>query len=289
MGRNESNESNTFEHTNEERNFATLACMTNELKLHRISVSKMDNNCYLLTSGDKGLLIDAADDALHSGGDLTLSGGQLELASGDDGAHAEGTLTVSGGTTAISTCYEGLEGAQVSITGGAVELVATDDGLNASDGSSSQGFGPHAQDTSACSVTISGGTLTIQASGDAIDSNGSLEITGGTIQCEGPTQGDTSILDFDTTGTITGGTFRGTGAAKMAQTLASTTQGVLTVRTGAQQAGTAITIKDEAGAILDTLEPSQPYELVIYSSSSLVPQATYQVQVGSQTLSAQAS
>ena len=63
MGRNESNQSNTFEHTNEERNFATLACMTNELKLHRISVSKMDNNCYLLTSGDKGLLIDAADDA----------------------------------------------------------------------------------------------------------------------------------------------------------------------------------------------------------------------------------
>lgn len=37
--------------------------MTTELKLHRISVSTMDNNCYLLAANGKGLLIDAADDA----------------------------------------------------------------------------------------------------------------------------------------------------------------------------------------------------------------------------------
>lgn len=37
--------------------------MTDNLTLHRISVSEMDNNCYLLVSGDEALLIDAADDA----------------------------------------------------------------------------------------------------------------------------------------------------------------------------------------------------------------------------------
>ncbi|WP_080795125.1 MBL fold metallo-hydrolase [Corynebacterium pacaense] len=37
--------------------------MSNELSLHHISVSAMDNNCYLLCANDKGLLIDAADDA----------------------------------------------------------------------------------------------------------------------------------------------------------------------------------------------------------------------------------
>lgn len=37
--------------------------MTNDLSLHSVSVSEMDNNCYLLASGDEGLLIDAADDA----------------------------------------------------------------------------------------------------------------------------------------------------------------------------------------------------------------------------------
>lgn len=37
--------------------------MTDNLTLHQISVSEMDNNCYLLVSGDEALLIDAADDA----------------------------------------------------------------------------------------------------------------------------------------------------------------------------------------------------------------------------------
>lgn len=37
--------------------------MTNELALHHISVSAMDNNCYLLSANGSGLLIDAADDA----------------------------------------------------------------------------------------------------------------------------------------------------------------------------------------------------------------------------------
>ena len=32
----------------------------NSLKLHHVSVSSMDNNCYLISSGDQGLLIDAA-------------------------------------------------------------------------------------------------------------------------------------------------------------------------------------------------------------------------------------
>lgn len=37
--------------------------MTKELSLHALSVSEMDNNCYLLAAGEEGLLIDAADDA----------------------------------------------------------------------------------------------------------------------------------------------------------------------------------------------------------------------------------
>ncbi|MFP7365489.1 MBL fold metallo-hydrolase [Corynebacterium callunae] len=37
--------------------------MTTELTFHKVSVSQMDNNCYLLTANGNGLLIDAADDA----------------------------------------------------------------------------------------------------------------------------------------------------------------------------------------------------------------------------------
>lgn len=128
------------------------------------------------------LSIDAADDALHSHSDLTVSGGELALASGDDGVHADCTLTVSGGTTTISTCYEGLGGAQVEFAGGTTDLTATDDGPNASDSAGSQPADSNASAASSeCSISISGGVLSITASGDAIDSNDSLEITGGTI------------------------------------------------------------------------------------------------------------
>lgn len=37
--------------------------MSTDFTLHQISVSSMDNNCYLLCKGEQGLLIDAADDA----------------------------------------------------------------------------------------------------------------------------------------------------------------------------------------------------------------------------------
>lgn len=37
--------------------------MNNALFLHSISVSDMDNNCYLICCGDEALLVDAADDA----------------------------------------------------------------------------------------------------------------------------------------------------------------------------------------------------------------------------------
>ena len=72
---------------------------------------------------------------------------------------------------------------------------------------------------------ISGGDLYINASGDGIDANGSLEISGGYTVIVGPTQGDTIPSHHDTTATITGGTFIGTGSANMAQTFSSSQQG----------------------------------------------------------------
>ena len=92
------------------------------------------------------------------------------------------------------------------------------------------------------SITISGGTLYINASGDGIDANGTLTITGGYTVIVGPTQGDTSTLDYDVSAEITGGTFIGTGASSMAQTFSESSQGVISVNVGNQPAGTAITL-----------------------------------------------
>ena len=233
--------------------------------------------------------IDTADDAVHSNDSMTVSGGTFEIASGDDGFHADVTLTVTGGTIRITGCYEGLEGQYVDISGGDITLTASDDGVNAAGGTDSSGTGgrdgmfggPGMSSSSNGSITISGGTLNITAYGDGIDANGSLEITGGDIIVSGPTQGDTSTLDYDTSAVISGGTFIGTGASGMAQTFSSSEQGVIAVSTGEQSAGTQITLTDSAGNTLISYTPALSFAVVILSSPDLVQGETYVLTVGS--------
>ena len=78
--------------------------------------------------------INAADDALHSNGNILISGGNIEAATGDDGAHADGSFVITGGELNITESYEGIEGKTITIAGGRTSVVASDDGLNASDG-----------------------------------------------------------------------------------------------------------------------------------------------------------
>ena len=130
------------------------------------------------------------------------------------------------------------------------------------------------------SVRISGGSLYINASGDGIDANGTLTITGGLTTVCGPTRGDTAVLDYDKTGVISGGTFIGTGAQMMAQTLASEAQGVISLSVGNRAAGTPIVLTAADGEVLLSYEPAMSYQIVIISTPSLRKGETYTVTVG---------
>lgn len=237
--------------------------------------------------------INSADDSVHSNTSLTVSGGVFEIASGDDAFHADETLTVTAGVINIAESYEGLEALHVDIQGGEITLVATDDGLNAAGGTDSSGtaggrdgmfgggrMGGGMSSASNGSIVISGGTLYINASGDGIDANGSLEISDGYITIVGPNQGDTATLDYDTSAVITGGTFIGSGASGMAQTFSSSEQGVISINMGSQAAGTTITITDTEGNTLATFSPELPFSIIIFSSPSVVSGETYTVTAG---------
>ena len=134
------------------------------------------------------------------------------------------------------------------------------------------------------SITISGGTISITASGDGIDSNGSLTISGGEITVTGPAQGDTSVLDYDTTAVITGGVFLGTGGAGMAQTFSSAGQGVISLNAGSQPAGTAVTLTDSAGSTILICTPELPFSFVIFSSPDIVSGETYTLVIGTESM-----
>lgn len=253
-----------------------------------------------LTVNGGDFTIDSADDAVHSNASLTVNGGSFVIASGDDGFHADETLTVNAGTINISESYEGLEGLNVIVAGGEISLTATDDGLNAAGGTDNSGMGGRGGDKfggmgamggadSGASILISGGSMYIQASGDGIDSNGTLTISGGyTVVC-GPTQGDTATLDYETSGVITGGTFIGTGASGMAQTFSNSEQGVIAVSVGSCAAGTAITLTNENGNTVVSYSPALDFAVVILSSPDIVKGETYTITVGSATGSFEAN
>ena len=131
------------------------------------------------------------------------------------------------------------------------------------------------------SIVISGGNLYIKASGDGIDANGTLLISGGYTVVVGPTQGDTATLDYDISATITGGTFIGTGASGMAQTFSNSVQGVIAVGVGNQSSGTAITLKDQNGNLLLSYTPELSFSVVILSSPEIVSGERYTITVGS--------
>lgn len=236
--------------------------------------------------------IDSADDGIHSNADILISGGTFRIATGDDGVHADENLSISGGNMEITQSYEGLEALHLNISGGSITLTADDDGLNAAGGADESGFGGFfggdrfggkggmGGGSSNGTIVISGGTIQITASGDGIDANGSLEISGGLVTVCGPTQGDTSTLDYDTTGIITGGTFIGTGASGMAQSFSGGTQGVIAVNVGNQSAGTEITLTDGDGNVLLSHTPWLSFAVVIFSSPELTQGQTYTLTVG---------
>lgn len=234
--------------------------------------------------------INSADDGVHANSRITINGGTFAIATGDDAFHADETLTVKDGTVEVTESYEGLEALYLYIQGGELTITASDDGLNAAGGKDASGstggrdgmFGGGGMSSSSEGIiSISGGTLYINASGDGIDANGAVEMSGGSVTVVGPTQGDTSTLDYDISATITGGTFVGTGAAGMAQTFSDSSQGVLSVNVGNQNEGTTVTIADSQGNTVASFEPELSFQVVIYSSPQLTSGETYTITAGS--------
>ncbi len=235
--------------------------------------------------------VDSCDDAIHSNGNVAISGGTFLLATGDDGVHADENVTVSDGTITVTKSYEGIEGATVDITGGTIDITASDDGLNAAGGNDQSGFGPRKDNFGGSSndstyyIRIAGGKITIDAGGDGIDSNGSLTVSGGETYVSGPTDNGNGALDFDGTGTITGGIVVAAGASGMAQNFGeNSTQGSMLVSFGSFGTG-AVTVTNAAGETLASFTPTKQYNCVVVSAPTLKKGEIYTVNACGQSQS----
>ena len=241
----------------------------------------------VINGGSFGL--DTEDDAVHSNANVSINSGEFQIATGDDGMHADSNLTIASGTIEITKSYEGLEGEKVTISGGEIQLVASDDGVNAAGGNDQSGMstfsGGHGGDkfssNSSGSITISGGTLYVNAEGDGIDSNGSITMTSGEVYVLGPNSTGNGMLDYDSEATISGGTFVAVGSSGMAQNFGdSSTQGSMLVSVGQQEAGSIVKLLDENNKELLSWTAEKSFDCVLISCPDIQKGSTYTVSAG---------
>ena len=253
-----------------------------------------------ITAGDDGIQSDNEKDS--DKGFVTVSGGTVTIDAVGKGIQGESRVDISGGYLSVVNSEEGIEALVIEISGGEVDIFATDDGINAagstdavgnSDAAGSSGMAgeagggrhPFGGVTEGACITISGGTLRINAGGDAIDSNGDLNIEGGAVYLEGPTSGGDGILDFAGNGSMTGGILAGTGSAGMMQLFeGDENQAMIVVYFEERQsAGTTVTVADSAGNVLEEVTPEKEFEAFIYSSPELEDGAMYAITTGDGT------
>jgi hypothetical protein len=244
--------------------------------------------------------IESGQDALHSIGGLHVAAGTVNISAGDDAIHSDTSIAITGGTIDIAESYEGIEAPVIDIAGGDIALVSSDDGLNAAGGiddatateaeaeggqpaqAGPGGGGQPGGGNSSYMITISGGSLSVNAGGDGLDSNGSIEMSGGTVVVHGPTENNNGSLDYDGTFNMTGGVLIAAGSSGMVQATSdqSTQAGILMTYTAAQQAGTLLHLADSDGNAIATFAPAKNYQAVFISSPSIKQDGTYTLYSG---------
>lgn len=234
-----------------------------------------------LVIGSGTVNVDSADDALHSNGLVAIPGGDVTVAAGDDGVHADGTLDLEGGNVTVVASYEGLEGSDILIASGQIDLTSTDDAINAAltaddaveqqsraDGSGG-GFGT--EEVGDFSFIVTGGTILVDAQGDGLDSNGSIDIQGGEILVAGPTTDGEAPMDANGTFTISGGDLLAYGSSGMASApdLDSEQVSVFFLLDSTQASGSDVELVSSDGTVLASFDATRDFASVVWSGADL--------------------
>lgn len=237
---------------------------------------------------DGSFTIESEDDSIHANGNITIDGGMFIISSGDDGMHADGNLAINSGTIKVTESYEGLEASNIIITDGIIDIVASDDAINAAGGADqSGGGGKFGKDNFAAggaySISISGGSITFYAGGDGIDSNGTLNISGGTIVAMINSSPDNGALDADGASTFTGGTiiYGGTGTGSVPGS--NSTQSYVFLNSGIT-ADKEISVKND-GKTLITFTPTISCKYLALSSPDIKSGESYEIYSGESLIS----
>ncbi len=257
-----------------------------------------------IDGGDVSLI--AGDDGIQAANEIFVTGGVLTIDAVDDGIKADASVTIDAGEITILRAFEGIESEVITINDGFIDITATDDGLNVTSSEDTQtvdgtdpaqtgrtgrgGGGPGQEVVGEYYIYINGGTTVItilgelDEQGDGIDANGHVEMTGGLVVVNGPTDTRNSAVDYSGGSfVLTGGTFIGTNVdGRNSEGIgAGSTQSSLYVTTGSTlSAGTVVHVQDSDGAGLVTFKPANDYSVIVFTSGELVSGASYDIYLG---------
>jgi hypothetical protein len=258
------------------------------------------------------------DDGVHADEYTIINGGNITISQSYEGIEGAKVL-ISGGTITVTSSDDGINGADGTsvFTGfggrggfggfgggqpwGAAPGTAPN-GRGGGTGPGTMAPGTGAPGTSApgttpptpgeqppaipegntCSITITGGNITVNANGDGLDSNGPLLISGGTVVVHGPSGWGNAALDAESAIQINGGTVFAAGSAQMVQRPSSASSQpciALTFRSGARNAGTVVEVRDASGKSLGSYTAAKTFQSIIISNPGLATNGTYTIYV----------
>ena len=146
----------------------------------------------VITVAEVKLNINAANDGLSCDDELNITGGTLSITAGGDAVKASpdtgdtenpdttslGNVTISGGTLTLNATEDGIQAdGDLTISGGTFHVKTNGGNTTAltDDSASCKGF------KAGKTLTVTGGTLTVDSADDALHANTDVTISGGTL------------------------------------------------------------------------------------------------------------
>ncbi len=261
-----------------------------------------------LTINNGDIKVSESDEGLEAKY-ITINDGNIDITSSDDGINAssgsnntsdDGNAPGAGNRPEMPTNENGEadtnagnrpemptneNGEADTNTGNRPEMPANENSENTSGnnagmmpGGGQGGF----NESDGSELVINGGIVHVNASGDGIDSNGTITINGGKIYVDGPTSGGDGALDYADTCEINGGILVAAGSIGMATapTSGSTQYSVNAAFSKTYNGETKVTVKDSSGNEVLTYTPAKNFQSFVFSTDKLKSGETYTIYAG---------